>query len=131
MEWMNLRSSGLVDHLEQEEGDGSRQELIRVIQNLFASLRNLLQQHKLLNALDHLPCDDAVALEEGLIQAEDMCTGTTAFLDDVTALGLLRRKLRAAHLDLRDEQAVLAQLESIVALIALTLEGLFCCKKKK
>jgi hypothetical protein len=115
MEWMDLRMSGQLEHLV----DGPAHDaLVLSIECLFAALRRLVADHEALAALDQTASDSSTtSLDTILAQAQDSCT-TDSFLDAVTALCVLRRKVVAVCLDLRDEAAVLAQLEGIVSLMA-------------
>lgn len=97
---MELHGSGLIDGV-TTPGHG-QEEMNSVIDNLFHTLRNLVTEHETLCALEHrLPLTAAASssMDELLTRAQVACS-REVFPEAMTALCLLRRKVRAAHLDL-------------------------------
>ena len=111
-EWMDLHTSGTVDL-----GDPGQAALRPAVDGLFVSLAALVSEHQTLMALEQDDSPTIIPDADQLVQqAREMCTNE-ALGETITTLCLLRRKVHAAALDLRDEAAILTQLEGIVGLL--------------
>lgn len=120
-EWYALRTSGevAVPAVPSPAADDIKDGMHR----LFGAIRGFAQDHEVrltLAELNHLGSPGGGMLATTCLplldQAESTCCDV-AFPDAVVALALLRRKLGAAGLHVRDEGAVLAHVDEVVSLM--------------